>query len=274
MTASNSRILARMRSGRQATVFKVNLSEPRVVEIAGLVGVDAVWLCHEHVPNDWISTENQIRAARLHGIDALVRVSRGSYSDYIRPLEAGAAGIIVPHVESADEARRIVSWTRFHPIGQRALDGGNVDGQFCLLPTHEYIRLSNEERVIILQIESPIALAAVDEIAAVPGFDGLLFGPADFSHRIGKVDQMDAPEVVTARRLVAAAARRHGKFAMTPGLIAPYAELVDEGYRVFGVGADVLAVAEYLQRGLQSVATPPETVASSSPYTSGAKPAS
>lgn len=275
MTSSKSRILGRLRTGQQVSVFKANLSDPRVVEIAGLVGVDAVWLCNEHVPSDWLAMENQIRAARLHGIDALVRVSRGSYSDYIRPLEAGAAGIIVPHVESADEARRIVSWTRFHPIGQRAIDGGNVDGQFCLMPVHEYIRLSNEERVIILQIESPAALAAVDEIAAVPGFDGLLFGPGDFSHRIGKVDQMDAPEVVNARRLVAAAARRHGKFAMAPGLIAPYKELVAEGYRVFGVGADVLAVAEHLQHGLHSIAeTPPLPAPPSSPYSGAAGSAS
>jgi len=95
-----------------------------VIEIAGLCGVDAVWLCNEHVPNDWIGLESQIRAARVHNIDTLVRVSRGSYSDYIRPFEADATGIIVPHIGSEDEARQIVSWVRFHPVGKRALDGG------------------------------------------------------------------------------------------------------------------------------------------------------
>ncbi len=93
--------------------------------------MDAVWLCTEHVPNDWLSLENQIRAARIHDVDALVRVGRGSYSDYIRPFEAGAAGIIVPHVANEEEARQIVEWVRFHPAGKRALDGGNVDGNFA-----------------------------------------------------------------------------------------------------------------------------------------------
>jgi 4-hydroxy-2-oxoheptanedioate aldolase len=234
-------------------VLKINLSDPRVVEIAGLCGADAVWLCTEHVPNDWLGLENQIRAARVHNIDALVRVARGSYSDYIRPLEADATGIIVPHVASEQEARQIVEWVRFHPVGKRALDGGNIDGQFCLVPLHEYIQHSNTERVIILQIESPEALENVEKIAAVPGFDGILFGPGDFSHRIGKAGQLDDPVVVAARKRVAAACRQHGKFAMTAGLIAPLPELVQEGYRVIGIGADVVALTAYVHQRLELV---------------------
>ena len=243
--------------------MKVNLSDPRVIEIAGLCGIDAVWLCMEHVPNDWLGLEHQIRAARLHDVDTLVRVARGSYSDYIRPLEADATGIIVPHVASAAEARQIVDWVRFFPVGRRAIDGGNVDGQFCLLPAREYLEHSNRERIVILQIESPEALENVEEIAAVAGFDGLLFGPSDFSHRIGKVGEIGAPEVVAARRRVAAAAARHGKFAMASGLIAPLPELDREGYRVFGIGADVLGLASYvrerlagLQRDMAALAAP------------------
>ena len=248
-----SRILKQLQAKQLPTVLKINLSEPRVCEIAGLCGVDAVWLCTEHVPNDWVGLENQIRAARVHDIDTLVRVGRGSYSDYIRPFEAGATGIIVPHVGSSDEARQIVDWVRFHPVGRRALDGGNIDGQFCLVPMDEYIRHSNTERVVILQIESPEALANVEAIAAVPGFDGLLFGPGDFSHRIGQAGKIDGPQVVAARKRVAEAARRHGKFAMTAGLIAPLAELVQEGYAVIGIGADVVGLTGYVKQRLEAV---------------------
>jgi len=253
MSARPSRILKLLREQQLPTVLKINLSEPRVVEIAGLCGADAVWLCNEHVPNDWIGIENQIRAARVHNIDTLVRVGRGSYSDYIRPFEAGGTGIIVPHVASRDEARQIVDWVRFHPVGKRALDGGNIDGEFCLLPMAEYIKHSNTERIVILQIESPEALENVEAIAAVPGFDGILFGPGDFSHRIGKAGQIDAPEVVAARKRVAVAARKAGKFAMTAGLIAPLATLVDEGYRVVGIGADVVGLTGYVKQRLDHV---------------------
>ena len=272
MTTRPSRVLARLRAQQLPTVFKINLSEPRVIEIAGLSGVDAVWLCTEHVPNDWIGLENQIRAARIHNIDTLVRVGRGSYSDYIRPLEADATGIIVPHVANADEARQIVDWVRFHPIGKRAMDGGNIDGKFCILPLDEYIRHSNHERVIVLQIESPEALEHVEAIAAVPGFDAILFGPGDFSHRIGKPGQINDPQVVAARKRVAKAARAAGKYAMSAGLIAPFPALIAEGYQIFNVGADVIGLAGYIRdrvkvldteiNGLPAAVRPPKT----SPY--------
>lgn len=253
MKIQTSRIKKLLREGHLPNVLKINLSEPRIIEIASMCGLDAVWLCTEHVPNDWLSLENQIRAARVHDVDTLVRVGRGSYSDYIRPFEAGATGIIVPHVENEEEARQIVDWVRFYPQGKRALDGGNVDGNFCLMSAADYVQHSNEERLVILQIESPEALVEVEKIAAVPGYDGILFGPGDFSHRVGRVGQLRIPEVVAARKRVAAAALKNGKFAMTAGLIADFAELVSEGYRVFNIGADVVAISSYVKQRLQLV---------------------
>lgn len=264
-----SRLLRLLREGRRPTVLKINLSDPRGIEIAGLGGVDGVWLCTEHVPNDWIGLENQVRAARVAGIDALVRVARGSYSDYIRPLEMDAAGIIVPHVASAAEARQIVDWVRFHPLGRRAVDGGNIDGQFCLVPVADYMAHANRERLVILQIESPEALEEVENICAVPGFDAILFGPGDFSHRIGKPGQIDDPQVVAARRRVGAACQASGKIAVAAGLFAPLPELVAEGFRVFNVGADVIGLAQYVKQRVALVADQAATMAASaggSPY--------
>ncbi|MBL9216793.1 MAG: aldolase [Opitutaceae bacterium] len=246
-----SRILRKLRAGEVPMVLKINLSDPRVIELAGLAQPDAVWLCTEHVANDWIGIEQQIRAARVHDIDSLVRVARGSYSDYIRPLEADATGIIVPHVETVEQARQIVEWTRFHPLGKRALDGGNIDGQFCQLPMDEYLRHANSERIVMIQIESPEGLENVEAIAAVPGFDLLMFGAGDFSHRIGKPGDVGAPEVVAARRRIGAAARKHGKFAMSPGPMAPLPELVAEGYSMIGSGSDVWGLGEYFRQRIE-----------------------
>ena len=253
MKPRSSRVLAALRQGQLPLVLKINLSDPRVVEIAGLSGVDAVWLCMEHVPNDWLGIEQQVRAARVHNVDSLVRVAKGSYSDYVRPLEADATGIIVPHVVTADEARAIVDWVRFQPLGRRAMDGGNIDGQFCQLPVDDYLRHSNEERIVILQIESPEGLANIDAIAAVPGYNGIMFGPGDFSHRIGRPGKIDDPEVVAARRRVAAAARRNGKFAMSAGIFAPLSDLVTEGHQVFNIGADVIGLGTYAKQRLEHV---------------------
>ncbi len=248
-----SRIKRLLKEGKFPLTIKSNLTDPRITELAGFCGFDGIWLCNEHVPTDWTTLEHTIRAARLHDMDALVRVSKGGYSDYVRPLEGGATGIIVPHVESAEEAAQIISWTRFYPLGKRPLDGGCTDGMYCAVPQEEYLENSNTEKIIILQIESPEGLEQVEKIAALPGFDGFLFGPGDFSHRIGKAGQVTAPEVNEARRRVAKAARENGKFAMTSGIFLPMEKLAAEGVNVFNAGSDVGALREFFDAKLTAV---------------------
>jgi 4-hydroxy-2-oxoheptanedioate aldolase len=256
MKLRRSRVLSELRSGGCATCLKLNLGDPRVVELCGLSGASAVWICNEHVGNDWFNLENQIRAAKLYDMDTIVRVEKGSYSDYLKPFEADATGIMVPHVSTAADAMHIVEMTRFHSLGKRAMDGGNVDGQYCQIPLADYIAHSNNERMLIFQIESPEALENVEAIAAVPGFDMLLFGPGDFSHLIGKPGEINHPTVVSARKKVAAAARKNGKFAMSPGLLAPRSVLEEEGYQCFNLGADVLGLADYFQKKVASFNEP------------------
>lgn len=248
MKLRSSRVLREVRSGQTATVLKLNLNDPRVVELAGLAGASAVWLCNEHVPNDWSNLEHQVRAAKLYDMDSIVRVSKGSYSEYVKPFELDATGIMVPHITSADEARHIVDMVRCHPLGRRAMDGGNMDGAFCQVPLSEYARHCNQERFVILQIESPEGLEVVEEIAAVPGFDMLLFGAGDFSHRIGKLGQATAPEVVAARKRVAAAALKHGKFVAVASLFGQKEEVMAEGTSVVTLGADVIALGDALRQ--------------------------
>jgi len=254
MILRTSRLLRELRAGKCPTCFKLNLRDPRAVELCGLTNVSSIWLDNEHVGNDWVNLENQVRAAKLYDVDTIVRVEKGSYSDYVKPFECDATAIMVPHVTTADEARKIVELTRFKPLGRRAWDGGNVDGQYCLVPAADYLKHSNTERLLIFQIESPEALENVEAIAAVPGFEILLFGPGDFSHLLGKAGQAGATEVVAARKRVAAAAKANGKYMMSPGPMAPRAELEAEGYRIFNLGADVLGLADHFKAKVEAFA--------------------
>ena len=246
-----SRVLEKLRNGQVVRCTKINLADPRVVEIAALCGFDCVWVDMEHVSNDWSAIENQIRAAKIHNVDTLVRVSKGCYSDYVKPLEADAAGIMVPHVMSAKEAKEIVWQTKFHPLGRRPLDGGNADGHFSMMATGDYIKHANEQRFIIIQIEDPEPLSELEEIAATDGIDMLFFGPADFSQGIGAVGQWDHPEIVKTRKTIAKIARANNKIAATIGPPANFQELVDMGYQFISTGADVAALSIYY-KGLLS----------------------
>lgn len=213
--------------------------------MSGAFGFDGAWVCNEHVPTDWLLMENMVRAAKVHDMDTMVRVRRGSYSEYILPLEMDATGIMVPHVMSAKQAKEVVWMTRFHPVGRRPVDGGNLDGFFCMIDPVEYMATANRERFVVMQIEDPEALEDVDAIAAVPGYEVLFFGPGDFAHGIGKPGQFDSKEVNDARRAVAAAAARHGKFAGTMSLPEKIGERLEEGFRFLNVGADVVGLMEY-----------------------------
>ena len=236
-----SRVLEKMRRGQKAISYKLNLSCPRVAEIAAQSGIDAIWICQEHVPTDHVTMEAQILAAKAYDCDCIVRVAKGPYSNFIRPLEADATGIMIPHLMSLEEAKEIVHTVRFQPLGLRPVDGGNADGLYCKLDFKEYIRFMNENRLVIVQIEDPEPLSQLDEICKLPGIDMIFFGPGDFSHAIGHPAEFDHPEITRVRKLIVETAHKYGKFAGTvsaPSLEQCYAE----GYDFVNCGADVVAV--------------------------------
>lgn len=242
-----SRVLRKLRAGEVAISFKTNLADARSTEIAARLGFDCIWACMEHVPNDWSAIEQQIWAAKAYDVDVMVRVSRGGYSDYIRPLELDAAGIMIPHIMSLADAQNVVRMTRFHPVGRRPVDGGNADGAYTMIDFVEYLHQANQQRFIVVQIEDPEPLDELEAIAAVEGIDMLLFGPADFSHGIGAPGQWDHPRIAETRKRIAEVARAQGKFAGAVGCPEDLDELVDMGYQFVNVGADVVGLVMYAQ---------------------------
>ncbi len=243
-----SRVLEKLRFGSAVSCIKLNLDNARVAELAAMSGADCLWLDLEHVASDWAVLEAQIYAAKAYDVDVMVRIARGSYSDYIRPLELDAAGIMVPHIMSLADARSVIRMTRFHPLGRRPIDGGNADGAYAQTGIKDYIRQANEDRFIVFQIEDPEPMAELEAIASLPGLDMLFFGPGDFSHGLGVPGDTNHPKLVDARKRIVEAASAHGKFAGTTGPVASVPEFLALGYRFLGIGADVLGLGDYFSR--------------------------
>lgn len=246
-----SRVLRKLRAGDSASCLKLNIGDGQAAEIASMSGFDCLWIDREHLAQDWSTLNSQIWAAKSHDTDVMVRIPRGSYSDYVKPLEMDATGILVPHIMSVEDAKQVVKWTRFHPLGMRAIDGGSADGAYTKMDFAEYLRQSNEQRFIVLQIEDVEAMNELDAIAAVPGYDMLFFGPGDFSQSIGAPGEWDHPKLIEARKLVAKAANDHGKFAATSGSINSLEEFLDMGYKFVNVGADVVGLGQYCDKVMQ-----------------------
>lgn len=245
-----SRVLRTIREGKVARVLKLNTADAKVAEIFAASQPDAIWVCMEHVSGTWEQIENQIRAAKIYDVDTLLRVARGSYSDYIRGYEMDATGLIVPHVMNTDDARWIRDITKFAPLGKRALDGGNNDTIYTRVGLHDYLESANRERFACYQIEDPEALDHLDAIAEMDGVDSLFFGPGDFSLALGVPGEMQHPDIQAARVRIAEAARKHGKIAATVCGWDQIKTCADMGYNLLSVGADVIALTNYADQAM------------------------
>lgn len=240
-----SNVLEKLNAGKTVSCFKVNLNDPKVSEIVAISGFDCVWMDQEHIAQDSSMLAAGIWAAKAHDTDVMVRVSRGSYSDYIKPLEMDATGIMVPHIMNLEDAEEVIRKVRFHPLGRRPIDGGNADGSYTALDFNEYIQQANKQRFVALQIEDPEPLKDLEAIAALEGFDMLFFGPGDFSQGIGAPGQWNHPKLIETRKLVAEVAHKYGKYAATVGSPDNLQELMDMGYSFISVGADVAGLTNY-----------------------------
>jgi 4-hydroxy-2-oxoheptanedioate aldolase len=245
MKMRESRVLKKLKAGEIVSCFKVNLSDGQAADLAAGMGFDCLWIDREHQANDWNVLAAQNWAAKSHDVDLMVRVSRGSYSDYIKPLEMDATGILVPHIMSLEDARKVVRMTRFHPVGRRPVDGGNADGFYTGLDFNDYLTEANEKRFVVFQIEDPEPLDELEAIADLDGYDMLFFGPGDFSHGIGAPGDWNNPRLTAARERIAQVADKYGKYAATTCNINDLGKFTDMGYKFLNIGADVVGLIQY-----------------------------
>jgi 4-hydroxy-2-oxoheptanedioate aldolase len=245
-------VLEKLRNNQPVWCAKTNLTDPNVVEIFGHLGIHCVWLCMEHGPINLESIHNQVRTAKMGGMDALVRVAKGCYSDLIRPLEMDATGLMVPHCMSGDEAAEIVRMTRFQPQGLRPWDGGNSDGPFCMRPPEEYLRFANDERFLVVQIEDKEAVDCMEDIVATDHIDVFFIGPGDLSHSYGVAGQFDHPLVQAAVDKLAGLCKKYNRNWGMPCPPEKAPELIAKGARFLAAGSDVVAIAAHM-KGMRDV---------------------
>ena len=210
---------------------------PRLLKNAG---AEFALYCMEHTGASFESLKPQLALCRALGLPPLVRVPGTEYDLIARALDCGALGVMLPLVDTAEQAEFIVSCTRYPPAGGRRgaafgfahddYEGGDVEAK---------MRTIHARTLVIAMIETRRGLENVDAIAAVPGVDVLWLGHFDLSNFLGIPGRFASPVFQDAVRRVVAAARRHGKAA---GYMAASAELGREylhhGFRMIATGTD------------------------------------
>ncbi|MCD4670370.1 MAG: aldolase [Actinomycetia bacterium] len=240
-----SKVLKKLRAGDKVLCTKINFKDPGITEMAGLIGFDCAWFCREHLGFNDESLANMILAARSAGMDSMVRIEKDNYQSALKPLEMGAKGIMVPHVETAVQAKEIVRAMRFYPVGRRGIDGVNADSGWMSIEFKDYLKFSNRETFLALQIEDPEAIENIEEIASVPGYDILFVGPGDLSVAMGIPGDTENKKIWDVIEKVGRMANKYNKFAGTPtGSPERTKKLLDMGYRFLSAGADIVFLRE------------------------------
>jgi len=221
-----------------------SLGSPGSAELLGRAGYDWVVVDMEHGYTTEAELLAHLTAIEGSGSVALVRPQSGERLRIGRALDMGAAGVVVPRLDTLAQVQEAVTFLRYPPGGQRGV-ALLTRGARLGTVNHAGVAALNDDIIGIVQIESPSALAVADDLAAIDGVDVLFVGPADLSHSLGVPGQFASPVYQDALRQVVAACRAHGKAA---GILlydhASFRPHLDLGYTFVGLGADISFVNE------------------------------
>ncbi len=213
-----------------------------IARIAKTAGFDSLYADVEHSSFS-LDTAGQICIAALEiGIAPFVRVPTTRPEHVSRALDAGALGVIAPHIRSAAEARAVVAAAKFPPLGDRSTGGGLPHLQYRSFPAAEANAAMNDATMVVVQFETAGAVERAEEIAAVEGVDMVLIGTNDLLADMGLPGQYEHERVRDAYARTLAACRKHGKHVGVGGLASRpklAAEFVKMGARYVSTGTDL-----------------------------------
>ena len=211
-----------------------DLASSYVVECIGRTGFDYVIIDNEHSPVEAETSCELIKAAELSGLTPLLRARDISRPAILKLLDVGAQGIIVPNINTVAEVEELVSYCKYKPLGNRGFcptrkDGWGFDGDMTVAETMKYF---NDNVLLIPQCETVGALRHIEEIAAIPGVDGIFIGPFDLSISMGIPGMFEAPEFKAALAKIRKAVHDAGKFCIM------FAGTPEKAIEAFGDGCD------------------------------------
>jgi 4-hydroxy-2-oxoheptanedioate aldolase len=179
---------ARAETGQRLLGVLLRMPGEELVEMAAVAGFDFVLVDCEHGPADVVALRQHLAVAAVHGVPVVVRVGENDAGMILRALDQGAEGILAPHVDSAADARALVSAAHYPPIGTRGFATYSRAGRFGQTDAAAHRDWFLANTLVLGMIESPTGVAAAREIVGTAGLDGVMIGPADLAAASGPED--------------------------------------------------------------------------------------
>ncbi|HEX8801711.1 MAG TPA: aldolase/citrate lyase family protein, partial [Terriglobales bacterium] len=229
----------------------VTTSSPEVAEVLALAGFDWLFIDLEHGSLS-VQDAHKVIQAIAGRCFTVVRVADATTENVKRVLDTGCDGIIAPHVNSAEEARKIVALAKYPPDGERSVGLGRA--QSYGLNFADYIASANAQTVVVVQIEHKDAVTNVDEILQVEGTDALFIGPYDLSGSMGILGQVSDARVVAAiDRVRSACARTNVSFGIFCTTADQACAAIKTGAHIVAVGTDLMHMANSARTALEAI---------------------
>lgn len=244
----------RLKNGEKLLGTMVTLPTASTAEILADAGFDWLFIDAEHGP---LSTSDVLGLLQAvgHRVACIVRVPICDEAEIKKVLDLGAQGVIVPQVNTAEQAADVVRFSRYAPAGGRGVGLARAHGYGFRFS--EYVASANDDVVVIVQAEHKTAVENIRSIVQVPGIDCVLLGPYDLSASYGKMGQITDPEVVAGIAGVTSACKSAGiplgYFGVTAEAVAPYTA---QGYSLLVAGVDVLFLGNGARKILREMQTP------------------
>ena len=237
-------LLQKIREGQVCLGTCVSFTDPAVTEALSSA-LDFVWIDMEHGALSLETVQGHLIAARAGGATPVVRVP---WNDpvLIKPvLDAGAAGMILPMVRNAEETRRAVAGCLYPPEGIRGF-GPRRPSNYGRMMGQEFCRAANEAMIVLVQVEHIEAVQNIDEILAVPGLSGVVLGPYDLSGSMGRLADVQHPDVVRAMDTVIQKVRNTGRVLGIGTGCDPQqvSQLIDKGVNFLALGGDYILLTQ------------------------------
>jgi 4-hydroxy-2-oxoheptanedioate aldolase len=235
-------LAAAVRSGVPTLGTFIGAASPLAAEVCAAAGVDWVLLDLEHGAGGEEQIRDVVTATGSYGVPTVVRVESAARIRMGRVLDSGAAGIMLPRLNTVDDVAEAIRHLFYPPAGDRGVATYNRACRFGL--DSGALDRANAEVLGVVQVESAAAVGDADQMAALDGVDVLFVGPRDLSHDLGVPGDLTAPAFIEAADHVLAACRRHGKAS---GLLVPdgaaAARRLDQGWSFVGIGSDTTLLA-------------------------------
>jgi 2-keto-3-deoxy-L-rhamnonate aldolase RhmA len=227
---------------------------PGVAQLARTAGAEFVLYDMEHTAVGLDSIKEQVAYCRGLAVAPLVRVPVGDYHFIAHALDAGVIGVMVPMVETAEQAQMIVRCTRYPPEGRRGAAFGFAHDDYLAGDVKLKMQAAHDRTLVIALIETEVGVRNVDAIAAVPGIDVLWLGHFDLTNFMGIPGDFNHPRYLAAVDDIVAAARRHGKTAAVLAADVEWGrDYLEKGFRMMAYGLDHLLFRDALARGITAL---------------------